>query len=143
SEAAPGPLAGWVSAALIALLLVVASTPLAAQENAASVAVAVILSLSGGLSLRYPVLGASLIVVVMTMTLPGRDIHIGTGALAPPIAVVALAARGHLPAALAMAAWHVIPITAVSVLRGDEGQHIVAQDRKSVVQGKRAVIDGA
>src|SRR5699024_12072096 len=48
-------------------------------------------------------------------------------ALASPIAVVALAARGHLPAALAMAAWHVIPITAVSVLRGDEGQHIVAQ----------------
>ncbi len=127
SEAAPGPLGGWVSAALIALLLVVASTPLAAQENAASVAVAVILSLSGVLSLRYPVLGASLIGVVMTMTFPGRDIHIGTGALASPIAVVALAARGHLPAALAMAAWHVIPITAVSVLRGDEGQHIVAQ----------------
>src|SRR5699024_8707452 len=68
-----GPLGGWVSAALIALLLVVASTPLAAQENAASVAVAVILSLSGGLSLRYPVLGASLIGVVMTMTFPGRD----------------------------------------------------------------------
>ena len=141
-EAAPGPLGGWASAVLIALLLLVASTPLAAQENATSVALAVVLSLSGGLSLRYPLLGATLIGVVMTATFPGGDIHIGTGALASPIAVAACAARGHLPAAIAMAAWHVIPTTAVSALRGDQGQYIFAQLMQWLMLQGAAVLGG-
>lgn len=142
SESAPWPLGGWVSAALIALLLLLTSTPLAVPENAASVLVAALLSICGGLSLKHPVLGASLIGVIMTVTFPERDIHIGTGALASPIAVAACAARGHLPAAIGMAAWHIIPTTAVSALRGDEGRYIFAQLMQWLVLQGAAVLGG-
>lgn len=141
-ESAPEWLGGWISAALIAMLLLAATAPLAGEENVASVMVAVVLSLAGGLSLRHPLIAAAVIGVVMTAALTAGGIHVGTGALASPLSVAACAARGHLRTAIGMAAWHALPSIAASGLRGDEAQHIYSQLMQWLLLQGAAILAG-
>lgn len=133
---------GWVVAALVALLLAVASVPIASAVGPASVVIAVLLSLAGGLSLRHPVVGAVIVGTVLTLGIGHGPPHLGSGILASPVAVAACAARGHLLTAIGMAAWHLIPPTLSALLRGDDPEFLVAQVLLWLVLETTAVLAG-
>ncbi|MGP9539591.1 histidine kinase [Brachybacterium sp. AOP43-C2-M15] len=137
-----GAAGGWVLAALVALLLLVASVPISSAAGTVPVVIAVLLSLAGGFSLRRPVTGAVIVGVVLTLGIGHGPPHLGSGILASPVAVAACAARGHLLTAIAMAAWHLLPPTISALLRGDDPEFLVAQALLWVVLETTAVLAG-
>lgn len=83
------------AAVVVTLLLLGGTLPVADGMGPASLAVAGALSVSGGLALRRPVTAATLTGGVLTLALGLGPAHIGTGILASPLAIAALAAHGR------------------------------------------------
>lgn len=132
----------WIAAALVTILLLVVSIPIASGVDRASTVIAVLLSAAGGLSVRHPVLGAVAAGTVLTLGLGNGPAHIGTGILASPVTIAACAGRGHLLTAIGMAAWHVIPPAVSGVLRGDDPEFLISQVMLWLVIQTGAVLAG-
>ena len=116
------------AAALLATALLLAGTvPVADGQGPGALAVAVTLSLAGGLSLRRPVTGALVIGAVLTLALGLGPVPVGTGVLASPLAVAALAAHGRPRLAIAAVCWHVLAPATAEVMRGGATDAVIAQ----------------
>lgn len=115
------------AAVVVTLLLLGGTLPVADGMGPASLAVAGALSVSGGLALRRPVTAAALTGGVLTLALGLGPAHIGTGILASPLAIAALAAHGRPRLAVAVALWHVASPAAAEVLRGVHLDAVLAQ----------------
>lgn len=115
------------AAVVVTLLLLGGTLPVADGMGPASLAVAGALSVSGGLALRRPVTAATLTGGVLTLALGLGPAHIGTGILASPLAIAALAAHGRPRLAVAVALWHVASPAAAEVLRGVQLDAVLAQ----------------
>ena len=115
------------AAVVVTVLLLGGTLPVADGMGPASLAVATALSISGGLALRRPVTAAVLTGGVLTLALGLGPAHIGTGILASPLAIAALAAHGRPRLAVAAALWHVASPAAAEVLRGAHLDAVLAQ----------------
>lgn len=128
--------------ALLTLLLMAASVPVAAGEGALAVAIAAALSIAGGLSLRFPLAACTLIGLTFTLAVVTGPAHVGPGTLASTVAIASAAGHGRLLGAILMALWHVGALTAISVMRGDQAEYVVSELLLLIVLQGGAVVAG-
>lgn len=140
---APREIGIWVTGALVALLLLASTVPIAAGQDRAAVIVAILVSLAGGLSLRRPLLAGVVIGATFTIGLGHGPLHVGSALFASSIAVGACAAQGRLVPAIGFATWHLIPPTLSSLLRGDDPEFFVSQVMTWFVLQTAAVLVGS
>ncbi|WP_158239364.1 sensor histidine kinase [Brachybacterium sp. UMB0905] len=139
----PQVMGHWITGLLVAFLLLVASVPIASAESSIAVLIAVSLSIGAGLSLRHPLIGAIIVGGVLTLGIGNAPTHLGSGVLASPVTIAALAAHGRILMAMTMALWHVVPPVATSVLLGSAPEFIVSQAMLWIALQVIAMLAGA
>ncbi|MCT1431653.1 hypothetical protein M3G50_12995 [Brachybacterium muris] len=127
---------------LLALLLMTASVPVAAGESALAVVLAAVLSIAGGLSLRFPLATCTIIGLTFSVAVVSGPAHVGPGTLASTVAIASTAAHGRLVGAILMALWHVGALTTISVTRGDQPEYVVSELLLLIVLQGGAVVAG-
>lgn len=137
------PRVTWGTSLLVALLLLAASVPVAAQAGALSLVVTVILGLAGGLAVRHPLVAGAVIGLTLTVAVLSGPAHVGPAVLPSCLTIASCAAHGRLLCSITMALWHTSALTAVSVLRGDEAAYTISQVMLWIVLQGGAVLAGA
>lgn len=118
---------GRSASVLLALLLMMASVPVAAGESVLAIAIAAILGAAGGLSLRNPLIAGAIIGLTFTFAVFAGPAHVGPGSLASIVAIASAAGHGKILGAIMMSVWHVTTLMAISAVRGDEAAYMVSE----------------